>query len=115
MVSSWQGLDKCSYPSFEFKKGSNKIKGETRHGVHKMVGKKTYEILLRSYGEDIERERRKLAYFEDVEVNFFRQEVLEALKKAKAEKVVDLARVRRLLVSLLAIEKRMKEKSGGSR
>lgn len=80
-----------------------------------MIKKELYEMLLRAYEDEIEREKRKLLYFEDSEVAFFRQEVVEALKKAKEEKVVDLGRIRRLLVSLVAIERRMKESSGGSR
>lgn len=77
--------------------------------------RRLYEILMRAYEEEIEREKRKLFYFEDSEVAFFRQEVIEALCKAKAEKVIDLGRVKRLLLSLLAIERRMRERSGGSR
>jgi hypothetical protein len=70
---------------------------------------------MKDHKEDIERERRKLAYFEDWEVLYFKQEVIEALKKAKSEKIVDLFRVKRLLLSLLAIEQRMKESSGGTK
>ncbi len=77
--------------------------------------KETYEMLLKAYRDDIEREQRKLVYFEDSEVAFFRQEVLEAIRKAKVEKVVDLSRIRRLLLSLVAIDQRMKETRGGSR
>jgi len=77
--------------------------------------KRLYDILVKAYEEEIEREKRKLLYFEDTEVAFFRQEVIEALRKAKAEKVIDLGRIRRLLLSLVAIERRMRESSGGSR
>jgi|YelNatPaOPRAMG01_1025707.scaffolds.fasta_scaffold59887_2 hypothetical protein len=73
------------------------------------------KLLMKDHKEDIERERRKLAYFEDWEVLYFKQEVIEALKKAKSEKIVDLFRVKRLLLSLLAIEQRMKESSGGTK
>ncbi len=72
-------------------------------------------MLLRAYSKEIEREQHKLAYFEEGEVVFFWHEVLGAIQKLRREKVVDLGRMRRLLLSLVAIERRIKEKSGDGR
>jgi len=80
-----------------------------------MLKEEICKLLMKDYKDDIERERKKLNYFEDWEVLYFKQEVLESLKRAKSEKIVDLFRVKRLLLSLLAIEQRMKESSGGTK
>jgi len=77
-----------------------------------MLKEEISKLLIKDYKDDIERERKKLTYFEDWEVLYFKQEVIESLKRAKSEKIVDLFRVKRLLLSLLAIEERMKESSG---
>ncbi len=80
-----------------------------------MLKEEICKLLIKDHKKEIERERKKLAYFEDWEVLYFKQEVLEYLKRAKSEKIVDLSRVKRLLLSLLAIEQRMKESSGGTK
>lgn len=71
--------------------------------------------MLRGYAKEIEREERKLFYFEDAEVLFLWHEVLGAIERLRREKVVDLLQMRRLLLSLVAIERRIKERSGNGR
>lgn len=72
-------------------------------------------MLLRAYQREIEREWRKLLYFQEGEVVFFWHEVLGAIHKLRQEQVVELSKMRRLLVSLIAIERRIKERSGDGR
>ncbi|RLA95474.1 MAG: hypothetical protein DRG69_03465 [Deltaproteobacteria bacterium] len=80
-----------------------------------ILRRETHELLLRGYGKEIEREVRKLLYFEDAEVVFLWHEVLGAIERLRRERVVDLAQMRRLLLSLVAIERRIKERSGNGR
>ncbi len=68
-----------------------------------MIGKRIYH-LIHLWQREIREEGRKLAYFDEGEIAYLKGEVLREIRGLKEEKVVDLLRLRRLYIRLVAIE-----------
>ena len=75
--------------------------------------RETYECIRRGYTPEVLREIKGLRYFDDGDIQFYRQETLQGLSLLKKKKIVNLIELRRLTIGLIAIEVTIKQRIGG--
>ena len=69
--------------------------------------------MSRGYPKEILREIKGLRYFDDSDIQFYRQETLQGITLLKKKKIVNLTEMRRLAIGLVAVEQAIKQRLGG--
>jgi hypothetical protein len=59
------------------------------------------------------REIKGLRFFDDSDIRFYWQEILQGLSLLKKKKIVNLIEMRRLTIGLIAIELTVRQRTGG--
>jgi hypothetical protein len=81
--------------------------------VEAVVRRETYDCMRRGYTPEVLREIKGLRYFDDADIQFYWQEILQGLSLLKKKKVINLVEMRRLAIGLIAIEVTIKQRMGG--